>query len=88
MNEFSHAIVFIEPDETVHHIVMHPQLPTVSILKHLFDELVNDEEFGVKDQDFIDSLTVAIVDRETLIENCPELSDILPKSFPVHNEQN
>ena len=77
MNEFSHAIVFIEPDETVHHIVMYPNLPTIHMLKHIFDELVNDEEFGVKDQDFIDSLTVAIIERDELIENCPELSDIL-----------
>ena len=86
MNEFSHAIVFIESDETVHHIVMYPQLPTISVLKHLFDELVNDEEFGVKDQNFIDSLTVAIIERDNLIENCPELSDILPKLFSTDNE--
>lgn len=77
MNEFSHAIVFIEPNESVHHIVMTPDLPKISDLKHFFDELVNDEEFGVKDQDFIDSLTVAIIDYDGLIESYPYVSDII-----------
>ena len=78
MTEFSYAIVFIKPDNNVHHIIWYEDLPQVMSLKSTFDELVNDSDFGVNNVDFINSLRIIIIHKDELFEINEKFRELYP----------
>ena len=48
----------------------------ISSLRCYFDELLYDEEFGVKQKEIVDSLRVAILDKDSFFDVFPDFSQI------------
>ena len=78
MTEFTYAVVFIKPDNNVHHIIWYEDLPNVVSLKSAFDELLNDNEFGTHDSDFIDSLRLIILHKDELFDLNEKFRELYP----------
>ena len=76
MIDFKYAILFIKPNNKVHHIILEEELPVISSLRCYFDELLYDEEFGVKQKEIVDSLRVAILDKDSFFDVFPDFSQI------------
>ena len=72
---FKYAIVFADGESLeIVHTVCTETPPNVATLKEIFDELVNDEEFGCGDVGLVDKLEVHIVDYDSFIEHDPEIA--------------
>lgn len=89
MSEFNYAIVFSTDHsssnvifDNVYHLVWLTTLPSISSLKSIFDELLNDNDFGMNDKEFIDSLTVSILHRDDLFK----LNFKFKELYPPFNE--
>lgn len=87
MSEFNYATVFINNDDNVHHIVLTESLPSILSLKGYFDELLNDEEFGTHDEDFVNSLRVEVVTMKSLLKQIPNFYEMYPEFAPKSDQE-
>lgn len=78
MIDYNYAIIFINPDNIIHHIVWVEELPNIATLNLIFDELLNDNDFGINDKDFIDSLKVHITYKNDLFELNENFKELYP----------
>lgn len=86
MSDYNYATVFINENDKVHHIILTESLPPVASLKHYFDELVNDSEFGTHNEEFVDSLRVEVVSIKSLLKQIPDFYEMYPEFAPKSNE--
>ena len=72
---YKYAIVFANSGNLeIVHVACTETPPNVATLKELFDELVNDEDFGYNDIDFVDKLEVHIIDYDSFIAKYPDMA--------------
>lgn len=68
---WKHFITFTNKEELIH-AIGYEELPMVSSVRHNFEELVHDEEFGM-DKCKVDALVVNIISVDEFTQKYPEI---------------